>query len=292
MLLDLWRGSANAWECDENAHLNVQFWISFADEAFRNLAEQLGYEGPLIALDHHIRYLKEAWAGDALCAVGAPLDADARGLRAWVELRHEPSGAPAAVITGRYALAGDGHASQEAVGAAGAAIAPRPEYGAPRGLTDDPARSHATREEARRLGMQLYGRRRMPPSLLSADRRAAPHAAVALISDSVNHMFARASGAFEARGRSGIGGVALEHRFVYRSRPAADVATEAWMAPIEVGPKVIRSGMWLIEGASRDAWATAESISAFFDLEARRVVPPPAPVAEALRAMAVPDAVC
>lgn len=292
MFEDLWRGSANAWECDENAHLNVQFWIAFADEAFRNLAEQLGYPGPLIPRTHHVRYLKEAMAGDPLCAVGAPLDADAHGLHAWIELRHVPSGAPAAVITGRYALGDGDEAPAIAVDAARAACAPRPDYGAPRGLPDGEARRTATREEARRLGLHLYGRRRMPPALVRADGRAAAHAAVALISDSINHLFARASGAFDARGRSGVGGVALEHRFAYRSRPAADAATETWMAPIDVGPKIIRSGMWLIEGATGDAWATAESVSAFFDLEARRVIPPSASVADALRAMSVPEDLC
>jgi acyl-CoA thioester hydrolase len=40
--LDLYRGSVNAWECDENLHMNVRFFASRAMEGLAFLAAAIG----------------------------------------------------------------------------------------------------------------------------------------------------------------------------------------------------------------------------------------------------------
>ena len=38
----VWRGIANAWECDELGHLNVRFYLAKLDEALGVFCEDIG----------------------------------------------------------------------------------------------------------------------------------------------------------------------------------------------------------------------------------------------------------
>lgn len=44
-MIELWRGNANAWECDELGHMNVRFYLAKAMEALGNLADKAGLNG-------------------------------------------------------------------------------------------------------------------------------------------------------------------------------------------------------------------------------------------------------
>jgi len=75
------RSTVNTWQCDENDHLNVQFFTAFADDASTHLLTLLGM-GPAaqarvgLALEprsDHIRYWKELRSEDAVEIVSAPI---------------------------------------------------------------------------------------------------------------------------------------------------------------------------------------------------------------------------
>ena len=63
-MIPLWRGNANAWECDELGHLNVRFYLAKAWEAVEALSEALnmraafqpGATATLIAREIDIRF--------------------------------------------------------------------------------------------------------------------------------------------------------------------------------------------------------------------------------------------
>lgn len=67
----LWRGNANAWECDELGHLNVMFYITKAMQALETLSHQFGMHqafsqqalASLQVNSYQVRYLAEARAG-------------------------------------------------------------------------------------------------------------------------------------------------------------------------------------------------------------------------------------
>ena len=67
-MIELWRGNANAWECDERGHMNVQFYLAKASEAVGNLAALAGLGNvsrsdnyaTLLPRTLHIKFLAEA----------------------------------------------------------------------------------------------------------------------------------------------------------------------------------------------------------------------------------------
>ena len=82
-LLPSYRGSVNAWECDENDHLNVRFFLAKVDQGLPFTLDALGLRAamqeqkarPRIRAQH-VRFLREArlatpltaWAGLATSA--------------------------------------------------------------------------------------------------------------------------------------------------------------------------------------------------------------------------------
>lgn len=64
-LVETQRGTVNAWQCDYNHHLNVQFYCREFDQAARFLALACGADpaGPLPAT-RHLRFHNELLAGD------------------------------------------------------------------------------------------------------------------------------------------------------------------------------------------------------------------------------------
>lgn len=67
-LFETGRGGVNAWECDENDHLNVQFYVARLTEATVGVAMALGLdpmgETCLVPVAHHLRFLRELRTAD------------------------------------------------------------------------------------------------------------------------------------------------------------------------------------------------------------------------------------
>jgi len=67
-LVPCYRGSVNAWECDENDHLNVRFYLAKANQGLPFVLDAIGLPAAaLLKMDahpriraQHVRFLKEA----------------------------------------------------------------------------------------------------------------------------------------------------------------------------------------------------------------------------------------
>lgn len=101
--------AVNTWQCDENDHLNVQFYTQFGHEASAHLLAQLGL-GPraqraaglgVTAADDHVRYLKEFRVVDAVEVHSAPVEIGDRHLLAYHEIRNPAEAAIAATVRRR-----------------------------------------------------------------------------------------------------------------------------------------------------------------------------------------------
>ena len=57
----LWRGVANAWECDELGHLNVRFYLAKAAEAVGGLAQLLHMPDALTRKPYATLVAREDW---------------------------------------------------------------------------------------------------------------------------------------------------------------------------------------------------------------------------------------
>ncbi len=108
-LIPTFTTAVNTWQCDENDHLNVQFYTEFAHEASAHLMATLGF-GPraqaarrctVRPAQDHIRYLREFRVVDAVEVRSAPVEVGERHLVAYHEVRNPADGTVASTICRR-----------------------------------------------------------------------------------------------------------------------------------------------------------------------------------------------
>ena len=108
-LMPTFSTAVNTWQCDENDHLNVQFYTEFGHEASAHLLAGLGL-GPraqraaglaVTAAEDHVRYLREFRVVDAVEVRSAPVEIGARHLLAYHEIRNPADGRVAATMRRR-----------------------------------------------------------------------------------------------------------------------------------------------------------------------------------------------
>ena len=95
------RGFVNTWQCDENDHLNVQFYTGWVDEASPHLHAMLGLDGAQlrgVAVEDYIRYHREMLAADGVEVRSAPLQVVADRFAAYHEIRNGYDGTVAATV--------------------------------------------------------------------------------------------------------------------------------------------------------------------------------------------------
>ena len=108
-LIPTFSTAVNTWQCDENDHLNVQFYTEFGHEASAHLLASLGL-GPraqraaalnLRTAEDHVRYLREFRVVDAVEVLSAPVEVGERHLMAYHEIRNSSDGSIAATVRRR-----------------------------------------------------------------------------------------------------------------------------------------------------------------------------------------------
>jgi acyl-CoA thioester hydrolase len=113
-LIPTFTTAVNTWQCDENDHLNVQFYTEFGHEASAHLLAHLGL-GPrarqaaglrLGPADDHIRYLRELREIDPVEVRSAPVQIGDRELVVYHEIRNPSDGTVAATMRRRIVCEG------------------------------------------------------------------------------------------------------------------------------------------------------------------------------------------
>lgn len=87
--IETYRGFVYPWEIDQNGHLNVQQYARRFDEATWHFfhavgltqAYLMGNERGMVALEQHVRYLREVHAGAVLVIRSAAIEVKAKTLR-------------------------------------------------------------------------------------------------------------------------------------------------------------------------------------------------------------------
>ena len=105
-LISTARGCVNTWQCDENDHLNVQHFPSFAWDGARHLHAVLGLGPRALAdaglrvrtVEDHIRYHREMFAADAWEVASGPLEVGESTFVAYHEIRNALNGEVAGTV--------------------------------------------------------------------------------------------------------------------------------------------------------------------------------------------------
>ena len=284
---ELWRGSVNAWECDELGHFNVRFYLAKMAEAVGNLAELSGLSpvlradvaATLIPRDIHIRFLAEAHPGAPLFIEGGFLDMRDCEADAIFVMRHAGSGKPAASfrVTLSHTDPTTGHDfawPQRFTDRAGALCVDRPDFAAPRGIDPATPPGEASLAKADRMALEAIGRGRFTHAEMDAFGRLRAEFLLGRVSDSVTNFTTAFPEEAEVHARGGgrIGSVLLECRIRPLRWPRTGDGFVIRSGLRSAGPKVRNLVHWVLEPATGKPWWTMEGVAAPMDLDARKLI--------------------
>ena len=280
-LIPTFSTAVNTWQCDENNHLNVQFYTEFAHEASACLLAHLGF-GPRAQrsagsisrpVDDHVRYLREFRVVEPVEVHSAPVEVGERDLVAYHEVRNPAKGEVAATIRRRIECDRPWPAAFRA--RAQAACVPFPESARPRSV-GKLALPDLTLAEAPAIGLVEVGRTQITPDECDERGDFLPRHHFGRYSDGApvlwNHMgFDRA--AMQERQE---GSVVVEMLNRYR-RPlkAGDLAV-VMSGLASFTDKTVVFTHFLFEAESGTLAACAEAVGMKFDQKIRKIMTFPA----------------
>jgi len=283
--LEVWRGSVNTWECDQMGHMNVRFYVARAMEGLVGLAAALGLpdafqphsESTLIVKDHHIRFLREARAGDPLFMRAGLISLDESEARFLQLLFHARSGELAAsfqtvavhATTREERPFAWSSRSRELAKALAMEI---PERAAPRSLTLGPPTASACLAEAERMELiSLAGGAFSSDDCDVFGRVNACHI-IGRVADGVPILGAALAERGESRSPN-RGGAVLEYRLAYAAWPRAGDRFVVRSGLMGFDDRAQRLAHWVLNPETGAPWATTEAVAVALDLEARKIIP-------------------
>lgn len=287
-LIEVARSSVQAWECDQMGHMNVQFYIERAEQGLAGLGVALGM-GPQVARkegarlqirDLHVRFLREQHQGAPFFLRAGVLEVREQGLRVYEELVSTSSAEVAATFVAeidwvdeaqRRALPLPAAASR----AAAALEVAVPTHGRPRGLLLDPPRPAPDLASAEGNGMVRIWQGQVLASQCDEQGYLTPRHLVGIVADGIPNLLVQVEG----RDRSstpGLGGAALEYRFVIRRPPRRGDVLTLRSGLKQVAEKIYVWCHWMFDLETGEAVATAEAVAIALDLTTRKAIAIPA----------------
>jgi acyl-CoA thioester hydrolase len=282
--LEVWRGSVNTWECDDNGHMNVRFYVARAAEGLVGLAGALGMEtafrpradATLLIREQHIRFLREARPGAALHMLAGVISIAGDEARILQLLIHSATGELAAtfqtVVT--HVSSREGRAfpwSMRTLHSAENLMMAIPERAAARSVALAPVRCAANLAEADRLGLVRLGAGAFGVADIDAFGRMRPEMFIGRVSDGVPRLREVVGDAGEPRPH--VGGAVVEYRLIHLDWPRAGDRFEIRSGLAGLAGHAQRIVHWMLDPSTGKAWGSAEAIAVRLDLQVRRMIP-------------------
>jgi acyl-CoA thioester hydrolase len=279
-------------------HLNVRFYVAHAMEGLAGMAAALGMErafspratSTLVVAEHHIRFLKEARAGDALHMTAGILGIDGQGAVVLQILRHSDSGEVSAVFQTRlvHAKASDAQAfawPKAALERASQAMVELPPGLGPRSLTPGEAPLDASLARAQRLGLAHYGAGAFGVHEADPFGRIGAHQVMARIGDGAAQAIqsARKAASAALKGQAPIGVAVVEYRLIYLDWPRPGDRFDLRSGLRVAEPRRLGWTHWMLDPETGRPWAIAVGVLVPFDLQARKTLTLPDEALKALR---------
>lgn len=276
-LVPTYATAVNTWQCDENDHLNVQFYTEFGHEASAHLMVSLGLGRraqaaaglSVRAAQDHIRYLREFRVIDPVAVRSAPVEVGEYHLVVYHEIRN--SGDDAVASTVRRRIVSDKPWPAAFRNRAEAARIDLPAAARPRGVGETELRD-LTLADARRLGLTEVGRSAIKPFECDENGELLPRHQTGRYSDGApilwNHMgFDRA--AMQQRQE---GSVVVEMMQYYRRPLTAGDAAVVMSGLADHGDKIVKLAHFIFEAETGTLAACAEAVGVKFDQKIRKVM--------------------
>ncbi|WP_417494183.1 thioesterase family protein [Maricaulis sp.] len=288
-MIEIWRGNANAWECDELGHMNVKFYLSKANEALGGLAAQTGLKNihradanaTLLPKALHVRFLAEARPGAPLMIEGGWTGISDTGCSAVLVMRHGGTGKPAASfrIDLDHISPRDGRAftwPSYFPAQLEARSVTVPDFAGPRGVADTSSgTTAASLERADELGLAHVGLGRFTPDEVDVFGRMRTEVLLGRISNSVvnfSQAFPEEWAFHQGQTEASIGSALLECRILPHRWPRAGDGYVVRSGLKSFGPKVRNIVHWVLDPVTGRPWWTMEGVAAPMDLDARKIL--------------------
>lgn len=277
------RGSVNAWECDENDHLNVRFFVAKANEGLPFVLAELGCTPAVLdrrgarlrVVSQHMRFLKEARKATPLTVLSGIARGAPDQLTVYSEVRHSLSGAVLATLLTDVVLESAREGTALPVPEVPLALrCDVPHHGAPRGLAAGRALLPPDRRALVDHGFVEIARGRVRPSECDALGELETFQYIGRISDGVVNLMAHFQTEEELARRShGIeGGALLEYRCAYRSPLRSGSLFTIHSGLRSVGSKTLHVVHLVYDEETRSCAAAAEGVAVAMDLKARKAI--------------------
>lgn len=278
-LVETHRSFVNTWECDENAHMNVQFYLKRFDEAarfFDMLSAGAAHDGPL-PRDRHVRYHAELVAAATTLVRSAAIEDGPYAGRVVHFLEHAETGVLAA--TAIDAPSGLRHESR--IGAA------HVERALPRSAPSEPLRAFAPDRILARGGI-VSNRSIVGSGECDARARMVEQCYVARLSDGAPHGWKCAGVDVEWLRERNLGRVAVEMKITHHAPAMAGDPLVLYTAPARAGEKTVKLRHEMVRASDGEAIASAEVVALILDLKKRKSIALPEHVVARLQSLVVP----
>lgn len=302
--LEVWRGSVNAWECDQMGHFSARFYNALVRQGIVGLAAALGLSGAfragaqetLLVTGQHMRFLKEARLSAPLHMTAGIVAASHDSLDALFLLRHSRSGDLAASMRTTLVLADPATGAPLPVPAAvrdraGALAVEVPDQAQPRSVRLEAVETTASLERADALGLMCASRGAVGPEGCDVFGRLRLEGFLTAVTDGMPLVGSTVRGDladYIDLPAERIGGAMIEYRLLYHRYPRAGDRFELRSGLADVGGRTMRIVHWLIDPETGLPWFSGEGVTLSFDLEARKALAIPPEAQQEMREILVP----
>lgn len=269
-LLETHRFFINVWESDENAHMNVQFYLRRFDEAarfFDMLSAGRSHDRPL-PHDRHVRYHAELRAGSTGLVRSAVIANGPFQGRVVHCLENAETGVLAATALDSASDPAFSHG-----------IAPEDVQRAlPRSAQPQPLSPLAPDAILAKGGL-VTNRSIVTPGECGADGRMSEQAHVARFSDAAPHTWHRAGVPVEWLKENGLGRVAVEMKITHHASARAGDPLALYSVPSASTGRTVTLRHEIVRMTEGTAIASGEVVALILDLATRKATRLPAAVA-------------
>jgi acyl-CoA thioester hydrolase len=301
---EYWRGSAEAWECDEMGHMNVRYWVARCMDGVHVLAEDIGCSGAfgvgatatLLPTRQHIKFMREARAGAPLFLRGGIVALTPTDLTFYAEMVHSFSGEIGAtfITTLAHVDAKTGKAfpfPARAVAASTAYSVTIPDHGKPRSIAFEGDLATGTSEVAEAAGFTRVGLAGVRASDVDGFDRLYPEGMIGRVSNAMPNLLSkwREDATAEMTAIDGVprtaGAAVLEYRLDYLAWPGRGDFVAVYSGLKQVAEKTTTLAHWVIDPITGAPWCVCEALAVTLDLQARKIIANPPRAKAALEAM-------
>jgi acyl-CoA thioester hydrolase len=281
-LVPCYRGCVNAWECDENDHLNVRFYLAKANQGLPFALEAIGLLPAVLRKNaarprirmQHVRFLEESRPATPLTVETGLAGEQGHRLTLYSEVRHSLTGGVLATVLTELELVGADGAPRLVSPARDAPRCTVPEHGSPRGIAAGPETLRPAYEAVAEMGFVEIGRGAVAPTECDLDGEMEHFQYVGRMSDSVVNLLAHFQTEEELSRRSvGIeGGALVELRIAFHAPLRVGSLFTIWSGIAAAGRKTQHFVHLFFDEVSRACVATAQGIAVAMDLKTRKSI--------------------